>query len=1836
MGCMQSKHTGLILSEDDIKECEVTEAESVRESAQAVKAMQDARVLNPASCQGDMTWDLMHARRSVFITPPDFVRDLCLFIVSRTNLIAIRAGKDGCCPGTIFAPQAGHIYLLKNIKCPQTQTLEIEMAELPSENNTMLPQLATKMALQRPDMASTVTAIRVSLAHAYYGTPPYAIPFSMALPKALNTPLPPMDEAVHQASHSFAGGLRSVFLASWSLDPRAITDQAAAAGLATANRVKNFQFTRGQPRYGAIDVGHVAGVAESEPGQDESAGHACILALVRALQYNTFFTHLDLSTVNVSAGRCWSEDPLRSSTVATGPLATAAQGLLGWNVTLQSFLAPKLPRGPDGSSLLNWAAIGSALLVNPRPMIATWDLTDCGIGDAGLTSLLPAWWRIFSHIAPVRELRLSGNGLGQTSLAPFFNMLNGTGFTFQTPQGLPLPPGSLPAPNTSFLTCLELGGCDLRGAFPSLAMLLSRCPFLRKLDVSNPPRAQGHVLGLQEAAGVFGALVNSLCPLEELDMRGHWSVEAGAHTTIESSSCLAGLIARKPTLSQLSLGEVAYDTTKTAETDVPVVAAAVLMCGADVAADRKNQTVDLSNCRLLSWPPVGPAAPAALILRSCGVSLAWYQGKYFCCEFDRRTGLSRENVLCRFDQGVNLFFFMLDPDTKNSLVVGLGQLVASSPLEALIMPGDWSSNGINCIPGFLMTTFFPALGKSKTLLELDVTGHGFGDEGCIAMGAALRQNRSIATLSYDHNSVTLEGFKAIRGCLYGNKKLVNVSAPVSDLATRIAYLGNEVMLGQNRMWEIKGRIKAAYKYNKPEFHRQIAIISANNKAWKALDREKNRTIEVTSVIAACIESNRQLRDTKVADKSAAKMERQKEAVEERYATKMSKILTKLSKETDKARVQAASTKTSPFKARPRQFFYTEKARKRRQRQRQRQQQPNHNHSSDSIDTDGGGSGLYFFMLPSMSSTPYYHDNGGCSDDRERGGGGGGGALDQGVQPGGGQGSASVSPEGEELVDVHDDYVTVPETGDGGEWSNPLDGVRDLITKGGPSVFDPSNLGRIDDLLREAGSDVYERMGPLIGEAGDFGSKVAETASSWGTDLGGIFGDIGESAGDAFGGLGGLFSDIGDAFGDGFSGIGDALGGVGDGIGDVLGGAINLAEDGLDAAGDVMGDAVDAVGDVMNAAGDVAEDAVDAAGDLAADIGDGIGDGLDAAGDLTEGVVDAVGGAFDAGEELAGDGLDAARDLGGDAVDAVGDAVEDAVGGDDDKGGADDVDMYAGAGPMDLDDEGPTGGGSFAKVLSGPRRLVEAFSVHRTRGQQQGIDADRCLMGTEEWTAPRLRAREERRRGQVLASWEEQMFEMAKEVDRPHAFPYKTKLHAFQAGRTLPSQKSRVTLVTQCSADRLHAVRLQALRWGGDISLAVYVPSAPSFATAKTLLEIQRLCDAIDQAVRTADSSSSSDAASSQNNQYQQLSLDVAILEGAESDPARHDHCGPLYPVNNLRNLALLQARDDNYHPAQAVFLIDSDCLPSDNLLDELHSQEVQDRINNAEGGSARTRGSRTGEASAPSHPAAIVVPCLEFVKGTAAAAAAASGKDPTVPLSTREIIKMLREGNAQGFHVDYFFKGHGPTDFHRWAASATDESAGALAYSVPFESCFEPYVVVDKAATPMYDERFRGYGMNKESRVAHLLSLASGSPGTDATKPAVKSAEFIVLRKGCVFALPHARSPGWDETYGPHGDPLRRYQIKALWSKFQGETIDGLLPVVCSSTAAIAASVHSARSDSRFLPPPFLPSYRLCQSLPASREGSEDIKSDFAPMSSDAFSTIGAEQTRCERRKRLE
>ena len=41
---------------------------------------------------------------------------------------------------------------------------------------------------------------------------------------------------------------------------------------------------------------------------------------------------------------------------------------------------------------------------------------------------------------------------------------------------------------------------------------------------------------------------------------------------------------------------------------------------------------------------------------------------------------------------------------------------------------------------------------------------------------------------------------------------------------------------------------------------------------------------------------------------------------------------------------------------------------------------------------------------------------------------------------------------------------------------------------------------------------------------------------------------------------------------------------------------------------------------------------------------------------------------------------------------------------------------------------------------------------------------------------------------------------------------------------------------------------------------------------------------------------------------------------------------------------------------------------------------------------------------------------------------------------------------------------------------------------IEYEEYFEPYIIANKHVLPRYDERFRGYGMNK---ISHLLNVAA-------------------------------------------------------------------------------------------------------------------------------------------------
>lgn len=72
-------------------------------------------------------------------------------------------------------------------------------------------------------------------------------------------------------------------------------------------------------------------------------------------------------------------------------------------------------------------------------------------------------------------------------------------------------------------------------------------------------------------------------------------------------------------------------------------------------------------------------------------------------------------------------------------------------------------------------------------------------------------------------------------------------------------------------------------------------------------------------------------------------------------------------------------------------------------------------------------------------------------------------------------------------------------------------------------------------------------------------------------------------------------------------------------------------------------------------------------------------------------------------------------------------------------------------------------------------------------------------------------------------------------------------------------------------------------------------------------------------------------------------------------------------------------------------------------------------------------------------------------------------------------------------------------------------------YTVDYVEGFEPYVVAEKSSVPAYDERFRGYGMNK---ISHLYEMAK------------KGFEFVVVPNVFVVAAQHAPSKSWERTFG--------------------------------------------------------------------------------------------------------
>lgn len=232
----------------------------------------------------------------------------------------------------------------------------------------------------------------------------------------------------------------------------------------------------------------------------------------------------------------------------------------------------------------------------------------------------------------------------------------------------------------------------------------------------------------------------------------------------------------------------------------------------------------------------------------------------------------------------------------------------------------------------------------------------------------------------------------------------------------------------------------------------------------------------------------------------------------------------------------------------------------------------------------------------------------------------------------------------------------------------------------------------------------------------------------------------------------------------------------------------------------------------------------------------------------------------------------------------------------------------------------------------------------------------------------------------------------------------------------------VTLVTQLSIDRLPALELQCSVWGGVISAAVYVPLVDDSIVS----EDERLHGTgVPKAIAIVDTFH--DKQETQG----KCKLDMLLVT---EDAVSLKYVG-LYPVNALRNRALMMAKTD------IILILDADFVPNLSLSEDLDNPQMYDQLHRAT--SARQL---------------IILPAFQVLadgeEGRRLALKAIESKE--------DVVRMMQNARAQGFHMDGFVNGHRSTDFDRWQTAE-------IAYRVQYEEGFEPYVMAQRQFVPWYD-----------------------------------------------------------------------------------------------------------------------------------------------------------------------
>jgi len=450
-------------------------------------------------------------------------------------------------------------------------------------------------------------------------------------------------------------------------------------------------------------------------------------SIFMALKTNTYFNRLVLS--DIVFGNKYEKN---------APHIEALMDVFRMNTTL-CYLDMRgcIPKSAAGDF---WPAMFNALSSNKKIPLTSIDLSE-NVFDAGGITAFSHWLQTMP--SGLCELRLVNCGLDKKSLIPICN-------------GMKAHPKIR---STLFVLDMSCNKWDAE-SISALASMFTTPTMISEMllhDTQAP------------LDGLLGALVRGCLELRVLDVSASHITQRGASQLCQwakASSQLKRINVSSTEMPPDSFAELIISIGQNPYLTDVVVKASQLHVG---AAHAPHLAVAMSK------------APNLAALDVAGNELGEDGVSALCSSI---VGLGAQSSMKRLNLSGNLSSTSKEKDQRRNNPKATAAIMAllnsEVPLEALSLRGG-RSTGTQPSPADCTDIIYTLACKEAKLQELDLMGCGMGNRGAVALGQMLQVNKSLRKLTWDHNNVSVSGYRAFVRGLECNRTLKVMPLPVKDL-----------------------------------------------------------------------------------------------------------------------------------------------------------------------------------------------------------------------------------------------------------------------------------------------------------------------------------------------------------------------------------------------------------------------------------------------------------------------------------------------------------------------------------------------------------------------------------------------------------------------------------------------------------------------------------------------------------------------------------------------------------------------------------------------------------------------------------------------------------------------------------------------------------------------------------------------------------------------------------------------------------------------------------------------------------------------------------------------